>query len=112
MVDVVAIQIPRPRVREGSSFTATAYFRASGAASTPTNVYYRLDNLTTEEVIADWTSVSAAGNVSVSVTATHNAIRSQCNPHERVQLTIDADHGLSTQVRESVIWEVENVRGF
>jgi hypothetical protein len=112
MADTVSIQIPRPKVKEGSSFTATAYFRASGAASTPTNVYYRIDSLTTGENIADWTSVSAAGNVSISITATHNAIRNQCNRMEKLQLTVDADHDMSTQVRESVSWEVENVRGF
>ena len=112
MADTVAIQIPKPRVQEGSSFTATAYFRAAGAASTPTNVYYRLDNLTTGEAIADWTSVTAAGNVSISITATHNAIRSQCNRYERMQLTVAADHGLSTQVRETATWDLENIRGF
>lgn len=112
MVDTVAIQIPKPRVKEGSAFTATAYFRASGSASVPTNVYYRIDNLSTGEVMADWTSIAAAANVSISVTAAHDAIRSQCNSYERRQLTVDADHGLSTQVRESVSWEVENIRGF
>lgn len=112
MADLVAIQIPRPRVKEGSSFTATAYFRASGAASTPTNIYYRIDNLTTGEVKADWTSVSAASSVNISVTATHNVLGSQCNRTEMLQITVDADHGLSTQVRESVMWLVENVRGF
>jgi hypothetical protein len=112
MADTVAIQIPKPRVKEGSSFTATAYFRASGAASTPTNVYYRIDNLTTGEAKADWTSVSAAANVSISVTATHNAIGSQSNRTEKLQLTVAADHGLSTQVRNFAEWEVENVRGF
>lgn len=112
MTDTVAIQIPRPRVKEGSAFTATAYFRDAGAASTPTNVQYRIDNLTTGENIADWTTVAAAANVSISVTATHNAIRSQCNRAERLQLTVDADHGLATQVRESVVYEVENVHGF
>jgi hypothetical protein len=112
MVDTVAIQLPRLRVNEGSSFTATAYFRTDGDESIPTNVSYRIDNLTTGETIADWTSVSAAANVSISVTATHNAIRAQCNRAEKLQLTVDADHGLATQVRETAIYEVENVRGF
>lgn len=109
--DTVAIQIPRPRVREGSAFVATAYFREAGAAVTPTNVQYRIDNLTTGETVQDWASVSAAANVSISVTSTHNAIRAQCNRIEKLQLTVDADHGLSTQVRESTTYEVENVRG-
>lgn len=112
MADTVAVQIPRPRVKEGSAFTATAYFRAAGAASTPTNVHYRLDNLTTGERIADWTSVSAAANVSISVTAAQNAIRSQCNRVERMQLTVAADHDLSTEIREPSVYEVENIQGF
>lgn len=112
MTDTVAIQIPKPSVSEGSAFTATAYFRAAGEASTPTNVHYRLDNLTTGEVVLDWTSVSAASNVSITITSTQNAIRSQCNVVERMQLTVDADHDLSTQVRDSVVWDVINVRGF
>mgnify|MGYP000883576447 CR=1 FL=1 len=112
MPDQVAIQIPKPRVKEGSSFAATAYFRASGSASTPTNVYYRVDNLTTDEVVVDWTAIDPAGNVSIDITAAQNAISSQCNRTEKRQLTVSADHGLSTQVRESVGYEVENLRGF
>jgi hypothetical protein len=111
MSDTVAIQIPRPRIKEGSAFTATAYFRAVGAASTPTNVSYRLDNLTTGERIADWTSVSAAANVSIAITGTQNAIRSQCNRIERMQLTVAADHDLSTEVRDAAVYEVENLQG-
>lgn len=114
MVDQVAITIPRPKVREGSAFTATAYFRdrATQAASAPAAVKYRIDNLTSGEVIADWASVSAAANVSISITASHNAIRSQCNRAERLQLTVAADPDTATQVRESVEWQVENIRGF
>ena len=111
--DVVAIQIPKPSYREGSAFTATAYFRtrSTGAAATPTNVYYRLDNLTTSTQLATWTSVSPAGNVSIAITATHNAIQDASNRTERVQLTVALDHGLSTQVHESRVWEVENLTG-
>lgn len=112
MTDTVAVQIPRLRVNEGSSFVATAYFREDGDESVPTNVYYRIDNLTTGAVVADWASVSASANVSINVTATHNAIQAQCNRAEKLQLTVDADHDLATQVRESVVYEVENVRGF
>lgn len=114
MTDQVAISIPRPSVKEGSAFTATAYFRdrATQAASAPTNIRYRIDCLTTGTVLADWTSTSAASSVSISVTGTHNAIQSQCNAKEIKQLTISADHGLSTQVRECAQWEVHNVLVF
>jgi hypothetical protein len=112
MVDTVAIQIPQPRVREASAFNATVYFRDAGAASTPTNVYYRIDNLTAGTVLANWTSVTAATSVTIAVTATHNALTDQCNTFERLQLTVDANHGLATQVREVGIWDVVNVAGF
>lgn len=109
MVDVVAIQIPKLSVKEGSSFVATAFFREDGDESIPTNIYYRIDNLTTNESVQDWTSVSAAADITINVTSTNNALSSQCHRTERLQLTVDADHGLSTQVRESATWDVVNV---
>jgi hypothetical protein len=112
MTDTVGIQIPKPRVNEGSSFNATAYFRTAGDAVTPTNAYYRIDNLTGCSVVKDWTSLTPATSISIAITSTYNALVSQCNRIEKLQLTVDSDHGLSTQVRESVVWEVANVRGF
>lgn len=114
MTDQIAIQIPRPRVKEGSAFTATAYFRdrATAAADAPTAVKYRVDCLTTGKVLADWTTVSAAASVSIPLTATHNAIQSQCNRYEVRQLTVAADPDTAEQARESVTYEVENIRGF
>jgi hypothetical protein len=112
--DQIAIQIPEPRVKEGSAFTVTAYFRnraASAAATTPTSVQWRLDCLETGIQIADWTSVTAAANVSLSITGTHNAIQSEANKSERKQLTIMLDEGLSTQYRETAVWTVENLYG-
>jgi hypothetical protein len=112
MTDTVAIVIPRPQVKEGSAFTATAYFRTAGEGVVPTNAYYRIDNLTACTVVKDWTSITAAASISVPVTSTHNAMVSQAHRTERLQLTVDADHGLSTQVRDSAQWEVSNVLGF
>jgi len=113
VVDQVAIVIPRPIYREGSAFTATAYFRTRSTAeeSTPTNVKYRLDCLTTGKVVADWTDVTPAASVSISVTGTHNAIQDQGNLQEVKQLTVAADHGLDTRVHETAIWRVENLQG-
>lgn len=112
--DSVYIQLPKGRVKEDSAFTATAYFRtrSTGVAATPTNVKYRIDCLTTGAEIADWTSVSAASSVSISITATHNAIQNDSNQREVKQLTVALDHGLSTQHTETATWIVENVYGF
>lgn len=112
--DAVFIQLPKLRVKEDSAFTATVNFRtrSTGAAATPTNVKYRLDCLTTGLQLADWTTVSAASSVSISITATHNAIQNDSNELERKQLTVALDHGLSTQHTETAEWIVENVYGF
>ena len=113
MADQIAIQLPRTKWNEGSAFTLTAYFRdrATNAADTPTTIHYRLDCLTTGTELADWTSVSAAGNISLSITGTHNAIQSDANRYETKQLTLMADKDLSTQYRESVTWRVSNLYG-
>lgn len=111
--DQIAIQIPKTKWNEGSAFTATAYFRtrSTSAAVTPTSAKYRIDCLTTGTVLQDWTTVSAASNVSISVTATHNAIQDASNHFERKQLVVESDAGLATQHRGAVEWRVENIRG-
>jgi hypothetical protein len=112
-VDMIALQIPKTRVKEGSAFTATAYFRtrSTAAATTPTTIHYRLDCLTTGAELADWTSVSAATSASLSITGTHNSIQSNGNDSEVKQLTVVTDKDLATQYREAVTWAVENLYG-
>lgn len=114
MTDQVAISIPRLRVNEGQAFTATAYFRtrSTAAAGTPTSVKYRVDCLTTQTELADWTSVTPSTSASIAITATHNAIQSDSNVTERKQLTVASDYGLATQAIESVTWEVLNLDSY
>ena len=112
MADQVAIQLPKTVFNERSAFTATAYFRtrASGAASTPTTVHYKLTNLSTRETVTDWTSVSAAGNVSISITGAENKILANKDT-ERMELLVSIDKGLSTEVVGSAIYRLVNVYG-
>jgi hypothetical protein len=114
VADQIEIQIPRTAtIKEGSHFTATAYFRtrSTSSASTPTTIKYRLDCLTSGSVLTDWTSVGSASNVSIAVTGTHNAIQSDANDVEVKQLTVMADEGLATQVRQAMRWRVTNLFG-
>lgn len=112
-VDHIAFQLPNPRVKEGSAFPLPVYLRlrSTAAAATPSTIHYRIDCLTTGTEIADWTTVSAASNFTIAVTATHNAIQSDGNRYERKQLTVMTDQDLSTQHRESVEWRVDNLYG-
>jgi len=111
--DQVEIQIPKSRVLEESNFTATAYFRtrATKAASTPTTVHYSVEDLQTKRTLTDWTSVSAASSVNISITPTMNEIQDYTHKRERRQLIVMADQGLSTQAVGRVVWVVENLRG-
>ena len=113
MADQVEIYFPRNKYAEGTNFTATARFRtqSTGAASTPTTVHYRVDDLTSKSEITDWTSVSAAAEVSISITPTMNAIQGNNNRVERKQLMVKADSGLSTQVIGAKVWQVGNIFG-
>ena len=106
------IQIPNPKVKEGSSFTATAYFRSAGAASAPTAAKYRVDCLTTGKTLTDWTTLTPAVSNSITLTATHNAIQDQSNMFEKKQLTVASDPDTSTQTRDTMVYKVENIRGF
>ncbi len=113
MADQVEVSIPKTRVPEGTNFTATAYFRtrATGAASTPTTVQYRLDNITGSKVITDWTTVSPASSVTIVIKSTENAINGNNNRTERLQIMVKADDGLSTQTIGSAQWRVINLFG-
>ena len=108
MTDVY-IHMPVTKVQEGSSFTATAYFRSAGTGSASTTAKYRVDCLTTGKELTDWTSLTVGESISIAITATHNAIQSQANTRERKQLIVASDPGGATQTRDKAIWTVENI---
>ncbi len=113
MSDQVEIQLPKTIVNENTVFTAVAYFRtrSSKAATAPTTIHYKVDCLTTHTPLIDWTSVSAAANVDLIMTAAVNAIQSADSHFEKKQLLVKADSGLSTQAIGQVTWKVKNLHG-
>ncbi len=113
MSDQVEIRIPKTRVNEKSNFTATVNFRdrATKAASTPTTIQYRIDDLTTRIEITDWTTVSAASSITIAITPTENAIQDNSSRLERRQLLVKADDGLSTQAIGQKQWQIVNYFG-
>ena len=114
MADQIEIALPVTVMPEGTSFTATAYYRtrSTQAASTPTTVHYRVDCLSTKTALQGWTAVaSPSTSNSISITSTMNAIQDASNTAERRQLTVKADDGLSTQAIGHITWQVENLYG-
>lgn len=113
MTDQVVVMIPRPKFNEGSAFTATAYMRdrATSLASVPAAAKYRLDCLSTGQTIKDWTSLTPAASINISISATDNAILDTSNDSERKQLSVASEPGAAAQFRDVVIWDVVNLRG-
>ncbi len=109
-MDQIAIQIPKTRVQEVDSFAVSAYFRdrATAAADAPTTVHYRVDCLTTGQVVTDWTTAAAGASSSVLIRSAYNVIVCRSNEREKKQLTIRADKDDTTQVSQRVIWTVKN----
>ena len=105
----VYVTIPQPKVPEGSSFTATAYFRDGETASAPSALKYRVDDVTNNIALTDWTSVSPGESVSISITSTENKIQAEWNRYEKRRLTVSAEPDATNQTRGFVDWTVENL---
>ena len=108
----VYIQNPVLKVKEGSSFNVTAYFRNGDAAQASTTAKYRIDCLTTGSVLKEWTSLTVAVSISIPITATHNAIQNSRNVSETKQITVASDPDTDTQTRDVSSWVVQNIQGF
>jgi hypothetical protein len=76
---------------------------------TPTTLRYRIDDIETGEVIADWTTVTPASTSTVTTTGAQNTI-SGCGK-ARFQFTVEADHGLSTNCVSTREYIVRNLAG-
>ena len=107
------IQFLDPYQKERSSFPVNANFRdSSDAASAPTTIDYRIDNLSTGDNILDWATVTPASSVTITVKASENIIKNEGNRRERYQITVSADRGTDDETRDTASWICENIEGF
>lgn len=111
--DQISFSTPKTTVTELSSTVITVQFRnrATQAAVVPTTVKYRIDDLNNGVVVSDWTSVTPASSVSITVTPTQNQIYNDYNGKESRQFTVKTDDTLSTQYIDSMIYTVKNLAG-
>ena len=113
MADQIAIQLPKTVFDQGSSFTAKVFFRdrATSSASTPSLVEFKLYNTTVDHVIRNWTQVTPAASIEIDIGAAWNAIQSNANDREKINLIIIADRGMTTEVRDSRQYVIKNIEG-
>ncbi len=113
MADQIKISLPKTIYLEEDTFPATVFFRtrSTKAASVPTTIRYRIDCLKTRIKIRDWTTVSAAANVTITISASDNQIQDDSNRFERKQILVQADAGLTTQVNGRAVYRIKNLTG-
>jgi hypothetical protein len=111
MADRASLYIPVDITADGDNFTATIQFfdEASGVLTAPTTVEYRIDCLTNDHKVLDWTSVTTGDTVSIAVAGTYNTIITAANSFERKQITVCADRGLTFQCIDQKQWLCKNL---
>lgn len=101
-------------INESSAGTVTAAFAdADGTPVTPTNVYYRIDCVTTGIAVKALTQFTPPGtSIEITLDPDDNAIQSAANATETKEITIIADKDLDTQSVQTAQWRVKNAAYF
>ena len=83
-------------VNEGTSSWLTVSFKdKAGALAAPVAVNYRIDCLTTDTMVRDWTPVGTPLSVvEIALTSDDNDIITPANPVETRRVTIEAIYGI------------------
>lgn len=103
-------EAPTPRVQEGEAFRVTIRtLTADLAATTPTTMRYRIDDLSQGSAILDWTSLTPGTAVNVVITAAQNAIRNGLSS-ERRQIVFESSDS-DGPIRKTLAYDIENLQG-
>ena len=114
IVDQIAFATPTRIVNEQSTMVVSARFRnraAAADATTPTNVKYQITDVPSGTILTDFTTVTPANPVSITLSTTQTKILNDTRGQEKKRLTIVADYGLATQFLDSMTFEVRNLSG-
>lgn len=95
----------KDRINDGSSLPLIARFRTGDADVAPTNAYYSVVDPDTGCVLLDWTSLSPATSITITITSSINDANRGV-PVERRTALVMADRGLSTQYVESFDYSI------
>ena len=100
----------RDTVNEGSTAWVPVVFNdRTGTPSAPTSATYRIDCLTTGEVVLEDTALPAGAEVEIELTPADNAIIDPANRTERRQITVEALFGAGQAHNQVFLYEVVNL---
>jgi hypothetical protein len=102
-------------VNESSAMTVRArFFNETGALVSPTTSRYLIRDVSNDRLVRDWTSLSPAATVDISVTATDNELYESARRNrkfERRVVTVQADTGTPTQRTDEIEYWVRDLAG-
>lgn len=101
-----------PVFKERTNVIAIANFRSDGVAFPPTTIHWKLINVTGDLTKVDWTAVTAADSVEISIPAGQLAINDRGNSKELFEITIVANKDTDTALPNSEKFWVVKLRAF
>lgn len=102
----------RETVTEGSTaWLAIAFLDRAGQAQAPATVTYRIDCLTTGQVMRADTALPAAVELEIVLSPTDNRIVDPAHATERRRVTVRAENGADDAVNSEFHYDVRNLGG-
>lgn len=99
-----------PRINEGEALKLTVRpLSADLAATTPTTMRYRIDDVDQGTAVLDWTSLTPGTTVSIVVTSAQNALRN-CRVVEKRQVVVEAVDS-DGPLRRTYDYEISDLQG-
>ncbi len=103
------MRFQKNRAREGSfKYADVSFYSADDLPVTPDAVRYRIDCLTTQKVVRDWTTVTPAQSVRIVIRSDDMRIIDDQNVSEDKQLVVEAS-GADGTTREVEVIPVDNL---
>lgn len=97
-------------VNEGSTaYLSVSFSDKAGAPAQPDAVSYRIDCVTTGQVVLAETPLAPAASVEIVLTPTYNAILAAGNRVERKRVTVVASYGAADAVNDAYDYHVRNL---
>ena len=93
-----------------TAYVAVKFYDKAGALAAPSSVTWRLDCMTNSQQIADWSSISPASEIEITVGFALNAIINQANDTERRVVTVRAVYGASDELHSEFVYILQNLR--
>jgi len=102
----------RTEVTEGSSANIVVDFLdANGVAAVPSAVTYRIDCVTTGQIVRADTALTPAASITVAVVPADTQILSSANSVEEKRLTVKATFGAGDNFNGEFVYYVKNLVG-